>query len=412
MRDENNNLKFLLFSYVIILSIGMCGGILFSPHIAFWCSTLLLISGLGKVTIIRNSLILVSLIMVIFTTTSRTIGISNSDDLISTYMPIVQTQVDHLGIFGTWMGIEIGYGLYFNIILSFIKELTPRQVLFFSVLFSMTIYYIWITKFFIRKIDYKNRGVAAAISLSFIQVGLLSQFLRQEMATPFLLISIFYMLDRRTSLSIIYLAVATIFHSTSIIIFGLFYFFVHAKFAHKIIVFGIFALIIAVIRFDVSLIISILDSIHLGILGSKLSYYQGMEAIPLSSVISSGKFFILILIVYIISEDRSKLKERVGLGTLDKLYVFCFFASLYSLPLLILPNASRLFLIVPGFLFSLVVLKSFPKKNGYIVIAFTFFCLLSFLFPQRLNGGVSIGFDLWTYYNWYEFEPFYYLNLI
>ena len=410
-RSENiNQDKVLSYVWSMILIIGVWYGMIFSPQISFWCAILLIITKVGNVSLVRNTLVIISLLMILFTTTSRSIGVSNSDDLIGTYMPIVQTQIDHLGVFGTWMGIEIGYGLYFNIILNFFNELTPRVVMFFSVLFSLFFYFIWLMFFLLKHIEYKYRGVVLAISISFIQVGLLSQFLRQEMATPLLLIAIFSFLERKYILTAVFLTSATLLHSTSLIIFLLFLFFDKYTFKTKIIFFLAYSMVIGVLRFKVSVIISLLSAIHLSVIGNKLTYYSGMESIPLFNVISSGKFFILIIAMCILNYKKLDVNKIAIPGVLDKVYAFCFFSSLYSLPLLVLPNASRLFLIAPGFLFGVVMLMSFKRKMSYVIIFFVFFCLVSILFPQRLNGGVNEGFELWQHYDWYSSEPFYYLD--
>ena len=97
---------------------------------------------------------------------------------------------------------------------------------------------------------------------------------------------------------------------------------------------------------------------------------------------------------------------------LFKIVKFSFWGCVYTVPLLLLPNASRFFLVVPGFLFPLCIYAAFKREIGFIHVLFVFFILFSLLVPGRLNGGINDGFDIWKYYPWYSDQLFYYISWV
>ncbi|HBR3751300.1 TPA: EpsG family protein, partial [Klebsiella pneumoniae] len=189
----------------------------FSPHIAFFFSVLLLLTKYSRVPLIRNSVIAISLLMILFTAASRQISYGISDDLINTYMPIYYSQ--QWGGGGTDLGIELGYVVYINIINIFFQNLPPRGVLFYSMLATLFLYYVWLIAFLLPKIESRYRGIISAAALLALQVGMLAQFLRQELATPLLLMSLFYWADGAKKKGLLFLLFATFVHTSSLIIF-------------------------------------------------------------------------------------------------------------------------------------------------------------------------------------------------
>ncbi|HDU3605310.1 TPA: hypothetical protein QIY96_004788, partial [Klebsiella aerogenes] len=181
----------LYYVYNISFLMLMFFGVLFSPHIAFWSCVFLLMGAFSKSKIIREGITAIAVAMLLFAAVSREIGFSLSDDLIGTYMPILNKWKEYGTFESTGLGIELGIVIYLDFILNFFKITDARTLLFFCVLFTLTFYLIWINFFFAKSVDKKEQGMAIAISLAFMQVGLLTQTLRQEMATPFLLMAIY-----------------------------------------------------------------------------------------------------------------------------------------------------------------------------------------------------------------------------
>lgn len=374
-------------------------GVLFSPHIAFWVGILLLLTRLAESKIFRNMVCVSTIIMIIITSTSRQIGYSPSDDLVNTYMPIIASQNSGRGIFDTWMGVEIGYVVFSKFIVLLLGHPEPRVVLFCSLTLMMVLYYIWITFFALPQVDNKNKGFILAVSLAFIQVGFLSQFIRQEIATPILLMAIYFWASNKKKVSVLFLVFSFLFHSTSLIIFAIFIIANLSQIKWKLIVFTIILVFSVLLKFSPGLLVSIFYAIHLPFIGYKLQYYTSGNTLPLANAFLGGKFLYLILVFFFLGREK-ELSSQV-----DK---FCFWGVMYCLPLIFFPNAVRLSLIITGFLFPFVIYENVAKKIGYFKIVFAFFCILSLFFPQRLNGGVNDGFELWHTYNWYGSEPFYY----
>ncbi|MDG0005256.1 EpsG family protein [Klebsiella aerogenes] len=378
----------------------------FSPHIAFFFSTLLLLTKYSSVPVIRNSVIAVALIMILFTAASRQISYGISDDLINTYMPIYYSQ--QWANVSSDVGIEFGYVFYINILNVFTQNLPPRGVLFFSILATLTLYYVWLVAFLLPKIESKYRGVISAIALLAFQVGILSQFLRQELATPLLLISLFYWADNSKKKGILFLILASLVHSSSLIIFIIFNLITSLKIKAKIIVLLLLFLFSIAVFKSPGAVSALFESMHLGFIAKKIAYYEVAESLAISQALTVGKFFFLIIIVFFIF--RKDIEEFRNKDDFNRLILdFCFWGCLSNLSFLILPNAARLFLIIPGFLLPFILYPLIKKKTPLFIFVFIMYATVSLFFPQRLFAGGTTGFSLWDYYGWCEANPFYYI---
>ncbi|EPJ9454603.1 EpsG family protein [Pluralibacter gergoviae] len=406
------NYKSLQTVVALILLLLLLVGICFSPHLAFWTTIALLLTKYGNIKVTRNGIAIISAIMIIFTVTSREIGVSLSDDLTQIYMPIVQSQIEGFGIFGTWMGVEFGYGAVINILLNIVPKPSPRIVLFYSVTLSTFLYLLWMIRFALPRISTEHRGLILAISLSFIQVGFLSQFLRQEIATPILLMSIFLWEENKKRSSWLLLLTATIFHTSSLLIFVFYFIFSRCKIRYIIVGACCFFATIGLLIFRPSVLVSLFDLLHLSFLGNKLVYYETAVSNSISDSLKGGKFFFIILFMIIIRWKvlTKNINEFSNSDFFSKLVKFSFWGCIYTIPLLLLPNASRFFLVIPGFLFPICIYAIFKRYMSFIHVFFIFFILISILVPGRLNGGVNEGFNIWIYYPWINEQLFYYLN--
>lgn len=402
----HRNIYMLFFlTFFIILSFG----VFYSPHIAFWSCMILLVSRMSNSSIFRNTIVFVAVLMILFTAASRTIGMALNDDLIDTYMPIVNSQILYHSVFSAGLGIEIAYPFYINILLSFFQLNDPRFVLFLTTILTLFFYLLWLYFFLLPSIERKDRGIAVALSLSFIQLGLLTQVLRQEMATPILLMAIFSWGRGNKIGSLAFLILATSIHSSSLIIFFFFVLFPLLRVKGKIFVLLMFLLFSVCVFLYPSLVVSFFSIIQLSFIGNKIIYYEGAQFLGGFEAFWAGKFYLLIVLFIIFC--RSFLK-RVSFNDpfYKSMYDFCFLGCLCNLTLILLPNAGRFFLVIPGFLMVFVlypIMKRYPVMFRYL---FFVFIMCSFFFPQRLVGGGNPGFELWQSYSWIGEEPFYYLS--
>ncbi|HDH7820610.1 TPA: EpsG family protein [Raoultella planticola] len=399
----------LFYIYNLSFLILMFFGILFSPHIAFWSCIFLLIGAFSKSKIIREGITAIAIIMLLFAAVSREIGFSLSDDLIGTYMPILNKWKEYGTFESTGLGIELGIVIYLDFILNFFKVTDARTLLFFCVLFTLTFYLIWVNFFFSKSVDKKEQGIAIAVSLAFIQVGLLTQTLRQEMATPFLLMAI-YTWDKKRVPSLMLITLATFIHSSSLVIFVFYLLFPTVKLWGKILIFmAIFSFSLCISLFP-GIVINVFNALYLPFLAKKIQYYLTARASGASEIIAAGKFYLLIIVIMIANKIFLKKEISKIEGINKKIYEFCLWGSICNMSFVTLPNASRFFLIIPGFFMYFVLLpisKKYPQFFKFMMIIFVFGSLFE---PQRLVGGGIPGFEMWNSYDWFELTPFYYVS--
>ncbi|HCR0417947.1 TPA: EpsG family protein, partial [Klebsiella aerogenes] len=196
-------------------------GVMFSPQISFWACVFLLTGVFSRVTFLRKTIFIIAVFAILYTAVSREIGVSRFDDLIGTYMPILNSQKKYGTFEASGLGIEVGLVVYLNTLMTFFSINDTRMLLFVCVCFTLFFYTVWVFFFYEKEFDSKEKGIALAVLLAFIQIGLLAQTLRQEMATPLLLMAIFSW-DKRRIASLIILGVAVFIHSSSLVLF-LFY---------------------------------------------------------------------------------------------------------------------------------------------------------------------------------------------
>ncbi|HFZ8994096.1 TPA: EpsG family protein [Citrobacter freundii] len=385
----------------------MLFGLLYSPHVAFWSCIFLLIGAYGHSGEFRKGIFIVAVMMVLFTGASREIGISSYDDLIGTYMPILESQIQYGTYAASGLGTEVGIVAYIRMLMEFFPINDPRTLMFYCVLFTLFFYSLWVFFFYSKEADEEDKGTALAVSLAFIQIGLLTQLLRQEMATPFLLMAIFTW-DKRRFFSVCLLLTAFFIHNSSIIIFLFYLLFPMLRLWAKLFIFIGFMLFSLSVVYTPSLTIGILDSLYLSFIAQKVQYYLTATMMTLPEAISNGKFYILIVMIMIGS--RIFLKDEIEqMSDLQKkIYDFCFWGSACNLTFAILPNASRVFMIIPGFLLFFVFLPIIKRYPVFFKSFIAIFALATLFVPQRLFGGGTPGFALWDAYNWFSWTPFYY----
>ena len=398
----------LYYTYNLAFLFLVFFGILFSPQISFWSCVFLLTGVFSKVGLLRKTIFIIAEFAILYSAVSREIGVSRFDDLIGTYMPILNSQKKYGTFEASGLGIEIGLVVYLNAAMAFFDINDTRTLLFFCVSFTLFFYTIWIFLFYSKEFDRKEKGIALAVSLAFIQIGLLAQTLRQEMATPFLLMAIFTW-DKRRIASLLLLTLAVFIHSSSLVLFLFYILFPSLKAWGKISIFiGMFFFSFCISAFP-GLVINFLNAAYLPFFAKKVQYYLNTNSSSIIDALSAGKFYLIIILIMIIDKLFLR-KEIIKLDDFSrKIYDFCLWGSICNLIFVTLPNASRFFLIIPGFLIYYVFLPLSRRYPLYFKFFILLFALISLFVPQRLFGGGTEGFQLWDAYNWIELNPFYYI---
>lgn len=197
--------------------------LMYSPHLGFFLGCILLLTPLGTYSLIRKSIVLLQIFLIIITVSSRQIGVNIfSDDLLNTYMPIVHQIEQGQPFYDTSFKFELLFPLIIKMFLPIYGSFDSRSVLTLIVAITMSLYFVWYAIFVEKFSEKKNRGAVAALCLLMIQIGPLSQFLRQELATPLLLLAISYWLCGRKYFSVMFFLLSFFIHTTSLVIFLIF----------------------------------------------------------------------------------------------------------------------------------------------------------------------------------------------
>ncbi|MDX7515319.1 EpsG family protein [Klebsiella aerogenes] len=384
-------------------------GVMFSPQISFWACVFLLTGVFSRVTFLRKTIFIIAVFAILYTAVSREIGVSRFDDLIGTYMPILNSQKKYGTFEASGLGIEVGLVVYLNTLMTFFSINDTRMLLFVCVCFTLFFYTVWVFFFYEKEFDSKEKGIALAVLLAFIQIGLLAQTLRQEMATPLLLMAIFSW-DKRRIASLIILGIAVFIHSSSLVLFLFYILFPSLRLWGKISIFvGMFIFSFCISVFP-GLVINFFNAIYLPFFAKKIQYYLNTNNSSIIDALSAGKFYLIIIFIMIANNLFLK-REILNFNEFTKkIYDFCLWGSICNLTFVTLPNASRFFLVIPGFLIYYVFLpvsKRYPLQFKFFIILFA---LISLFVPQRLFGGGTEGFQLWNAYDWIESNPFYYIT--
>ena len=114
---------------------------------------------------------------------------------------------------------EIGLGVFYKILSLLLPRLLPSQLLFITALCIASLFYIWLEMYILGNIPKAQRACLVAFAM-FVDVFVESIGLtRQAFACVFLL---FVFNSKNLSIKILFLIVATMFHTSSILVFALF----------------------------------------------------------------------------------------------------------------------------------------------------------------------------------------------
>ncbi|HDU3567698.1 TPA: EpsG family protein, partial [Klebsiella pneumoniae] len=147
---------------------------------------------------------------------------------------------------------------------------------------TLFLYYVWLIAFLLPKIESRYRGIISAAALLALQVGMLAQFLRQELATPLLLMSLFYWADGAKKKGLLFLLFATFVHTSSLIIFLIFHLTATLKTKSKLILLVFLLLFSFAVFTSPGAVSAIFNSLHLDFIAKKVAYYEVAQGIAVS----------------------------------------------------------------------------------------------------------------------------------
>lgn len=373
----------------------------FSPVVSVFLSYIILVIFSERISkTIRISLAIVLIVGQSVIISSRERFVSPSDDL--NYYYWFYNQIS--GDFSNWEGMVYTDFLFyfvlklFKIVFPFL--LSPDFFLFLFSILSSGFLVVWLELFAVEQFKLRYRSVIIGISLFYFGYFMSTQAVRQMIALPLVLIA-FSSLENFKKILI--LCVATLIHSSSVLIFFLLCL---SKLNLKK---SLSVLVVCFVLFKLSAPI-LIESVENGILpkvsviGSIYSYLTwqlGDDHIA---------FFFSILRISIFSFAAFLIFRRKR-NVFYRNVFFVFFISYllsYEIPYMPLRLGMLTFFVLVGFL---KIVSIYQLVNMYrifvILVSINYLRIHLFLIPKE-----STGFNLFFSIPAYSFEPFYYFSKI
>ncbi|HBV6373017.1 TPA: hypothetical protein MD287_004710 [Klebsiella aerogenes] len=136
-----------------------------------------------------------------------------------------------------------------------------------------------------------------------------------------------------------------IFHTSSLFIFLFYLIFSRLRKLYILAGAVTFLVMVLILNFRPTLLISLFDALHLSFFGGKLVYYVSASKNSIIDAVKNGKFFFIILMLILVRWRKIK-ENSLNMDNNDwlfKIVKFSFWGCVYTVPLLLLPNASRFF---------------------------------------------------------------------
>ena len=390
-----NNIKLLnikiLYSFLVFISfILMLFYPLFSFCFAF--STLVLFSKISK-RIFTSILYFISTLSLLIIYASRDYKDEMEHDL-SLYFNIFQNFINdnYSDFFFFGNGLEIGWTSLYAVVSKLFPGISAIGLAIINSLFCIILLFIWIRCYIYETVYYKDQAFVVGLIVLFLSMVTFGYLQRQSLATIFLL----FMITSKNK-KLFFLFLATIFHSTSIIL-GLLYIILMKIKINNIKVILLFMLFIFARLIFYNFVSFIANNNIDFFIFNKVYYYISDE-----SAIASKRFLILILPLFVLS-FISKSKNMGSWKSIIQ-YSCISYIVLLGIPLLS-GRLNFILLFIYGYFIYLVV----PKKF-YFVLYFFIFLYLIFFFCEKSNLLVDLNL-FWQRYPMYSFTPFYYLEML
>ncbi|MEI7251148.1 MULTISPECIES: EpsG family protein [Pectobacterium] len=306
-----NNLKKNNDSNAVLLMFGVLGGAMllilpFSPYVALiLCFPLLTIfeaSG-EKNKFLYFFILAVIVILLSYLGSTRGIFETMKDDLSDYYKNFIALSNGNvMAIFEFGGGIEFGFSLVSFLISCIFPYCSPRLFLFFHLVFINALYFIFLHHFLMKKT--RNKSLFILVSCLFLGFTGESNLLRQSYSSIFILFALF---SNEKNKFFFYIALATIFHFSAVIIFFYLKFFMNINFK-RFLVFSISAVLIMA-TFDMLLEPFLEQYRYL-----KIDAYLNGDGVEFSTVISAYKEYLLILVMLFVCFLFNKINANVLLA--------------------------------------------------------------------------------------------------
>lgn len=111
--------------------------------------------------------------------------------------------------------LECALGFWYVVLIALFGELAPASVLFWTIFPAGVLFYIWLEKYAMSELKQSEKSLCVALSLLFFDFYIASEYTRQFFAS----LVILYALYARTTLGKLFaLALATLFHTSTLLI--------------------------------------------------------------------------------------------------------------------------------------------------------------------------------------------------
>lgn len=317
---------------------------------------------------------------------SRGMFLDQHDDFIRYYDLYIGLLNGNLElIFNYGSGIEVGLPILYYVFGLINPISSPALVAFQGTFFILLILFIWLEKYGLKHVDNKDKALVMGITFLFFAMYDTTQLIRQMFSMSIFL----FTLTSKGKSKYLYLAIATTFHTTAIVMFV----FLEGLKRWPIITLfsGGIAGVFFVILFD-----DIFNSFStINLISSKLEGYDPTE-ISVSTIIQDIKVYFLCTLFLFLRSKNKKIREWK--------YFVLFFTLLYFLFHYLPIAPSRVSMLLTGVLYGYILCIALIEYNSYLLM-----CLGVIFVFWSVKNIVSSA----TY--WVNFEPlgfpFYYINL-
>lgn len=285
-------------------------------------------------------------------------------------------------------GVEIGWPFIYSLLTSF--HLTPYDLIFINNFLTILLCFVWFFVHGFKVIEGKFQGIMVLSFLIFFSIATTNFLERQALSTAILMFAVSNISNKKF---ILYIALASFFHLSAILI-GFIYFFMSRL---SLNLRNIFLLIFFGILFRVSFFVLVkygASISFLSFLSLKFSYYGDA-----SFSIASFRYPILILPLLVLAYLN---KERYIVLSRIVFFSCCLYYVFLGIPLF----SERINMAILMFYGYFVLLFSLSYYRAYLLIFLVY--LIAFIIEKDFSSsGLS---QFWFRYEPISFNPFYYLR--
>ena len=391
----------LIASNVLILV-----GFAFFPILSYFLSVLCLIvlNAYSHNPLVRWYFIVSAILSLSIVYLSRDFSDELNHDLSRYYDEYLKISNDDKGnynIFGG--GLEIGYHYLYGAVATFIPSLSSINLAFANFIIVIFMFFLWLELFIFRDEAFKpDSNLICGLSIIFIGFVTFGYLQRQSLAFVILL----YALSSKGVISIVFFTLlSTFFHLTALPIIVFYLLIRKVSLTKPKMVFVLTLtlpalLLLRVFFYEIVNVVTISDIDFPGI--SKLNFYLSSRFSILS--IKDLIINILLLLMLILRwESINKHWRNIALASFTLYFVFL------GIPLLSERINFILFFLYGFFAYLIFINNNVSTLNTFIFKAFfiVYLCLFCFKNVSMLNAE---GYEYWSRYPFFDFEPFYYMS--